>query len=196
MAAASYQPKYGQTGNVKPLKRKPQTAVCRFSKMTKSHLGIQTVFPSAYSGYNTTLKARKEPEREPWERIFKPLDAFWREIILNWQPALFGGKSPTLFSKRRKLKQTFQTWPEGKNISTCITFGGFKEETPIQVRLSNTCICINRQLYCSGAQKRIPRIVTIKNLWTKSHVIAWCGSLSHKNLFHKTLAKTSFILQL
>ena len=53
------------------------------------------------------LKARKETEREPWERIFKPLDAFWRKIILNWQPALFGGKSATLFSNRRKLKQTF-----------------------------------------------------------------------------------------
>ena len=51
-------PKYGQTGNVKPLKRKPQTAVCRFSKMTKSHLGIQTFFPSAYSGYNAKSEKR------------------------------------------------------------------------------------------------------------------------------------------
>ena len=58
MAAASYQPKYGQTGNVKPLKRKPQTAVCRFSKMTKSYLGIQTFFPSAYSGYNAKSEKR------------------------------------------------------------------------------------------------------------------------------------------
>ena len=69
MAAASYQPKYGQTGNVKPLKRKPQTAVCRFSKMTKSHLGIQTFFPSAYSGYNA--KSEKRARKRTLETNFQ-----------------------------------------------------------------------------------------------------------------------------
>ena len=163
--------------------------------MTKSHLGIQTFLPSAIfrlQGY----KREKSPKENPGNEVSNHWTHFGGKSYSIGNPRYSAGKVQLCFRTEECSNKLFRHGQKKKIISSCITFGGFKEETPLQVRLSNTCICINRQLYCSGAQKRIPRVVTIKNLWTKSHVIAQCGSLSHKKPFHKTSAKSSFILWL